>query len=203
MPPGTKISNPKPLASRLESAASLPDLLRENLDIVFVGINPSVYSVAQGHYFARKTNRFWPCFSRSFLSRSARDALGVTCLEPSHDRALLDHGFGFTDAVKRATPRASDISAPEFSAATADLVAKLEHFRPKLACFHGIMAYRRLHRLLTDTRTDPKLGAQSMGIGPTKLYVIPNPSPANAHFTQADMVRWYDHLAAELARSPN
>src|SRR6476659_7303320 len=79
-----------------EPRATLPNLLRDGLDVVFVGINPSLYSVAQGHYFARRTNRFWPCFSRSVLSETARRALGVARLEPQHDRALLEHGFGFT-----------------------------------------------------------------------------------------------------------
>jgi TDG/mug DNA glycosylase family protein len=182
-----------------DPAASLPDLVRTELDVIFVGINPSSFSVAQGHYFARKANRFWPCFSASDLSLSAREALGVTRLEPIHDRALLDHGFGFTDAVKRASPRASDISPAEFSAAVADLVAKLERVRPKVACFHGIMAYRHVHRALAPARTDPVLGPQPVRIGATLLYVVPNPSPANAHFTPADQVYWYDQLARDLA----
>lgn len=183
----------------LDPTASLPDLVRENLDVIFVGINPSSFSVAQGHYFARKTNRFWPSFSRSILSLKAREGLGVTRLEPMHDRALLDHGFGFTDAVKRASPRATDIAPAEFAAAVADLVGKLDHYRPRIACFHGIMAYRHVHRALTRARTDPTLGAQPFGIGSTRLFVVPNPSPANAHFTPADQIEWYDRLAQELA----
>lgn len=189
----------KRFAAETDPAASLPDLVRTELDVIFVGINPSSFSVAQGHYFARRANRFWPCFSASALSLSAREALGVTRLEPRHDRALLDHGFGFTDAVKRASPRASDISAAEFSAAVGDLVAKLECFRPKVACFHGIMAYRQVHRALAPARTDPALGPQPVRIGATLLYVVPNPSPANAHFTPADQVYWYDQLARDLA----
>ncbi len=59
----------------IEDPASLPDLLRPGLDVVFVGINPSIYSVQQGHYFARRANRFWPAFSRSiFESCRASDA---------------------------------------------------------------------------------------------------------------------------------
>ena len=103
---------------------TLPDLLRGGLDVVFVGINPSLYSVAQGHYFARRSNRFWPCFSRSVLSEAARRALGVARLEPQHDRALLDHGFGFTDVAKRASARASELPLSELAAGVADLVAK-------------------------------------------------------------------------------
>ena len=87
---------------------TLPDLLRDGLDLVFVGINPSLYSVAQGHYFARRANRFWPCFSRSALSAAARRALGNEVLLPEHDRRLPAHGIGFTDVVKRATARADE-----------------------------------------------------------------------------------------------
>ncbi|HTV31695.1 MAG TPA: mismatch-specific DNA-glycosylase [Methylocella sp.] len=173
---------------------SLPDLVRANLDVVFVGINPSSFSVAQGHYFARKTNRFWPCFSASKLSLKAREATGLTRFEPVHDRDLLDHGFGFTDAVKRASPRASDISPAEFCAGVETLLTKLHRFRPKVACFHGIMAYRPVHRALTLSRTEPVLGAQSLRIGATRLYLVPNPSPANAHFTASDQTKWYDQL---------
>lgn len=188
--------------TRDAAAFTLPDLLRENLDVIFVGINPSSFSVAQGHYFARKTNRFWPSFSRSVLSLEAREALGVSRLEPVHDRALLDHGFGFTDAVKRATPRATDVAPAEFAAAVEDLVAKLERYRPDIACFHGIMAYRHVHRALAATRKDqPLLGAQTLRIGATRLFVVPNPSPANAHFTPADQAEWYDRLAQELRRN--
>src|ERR1700743_2981445 len=82
---------------------TLADLLRRGLQVVFVGINPSLYSVAQGHYFARRSNRFWPCFSGSTLSARVRRALRVDTLDPEHDQFLPDHGFGFTDLCKRAT----------------------------------------------------------------------------------------------------
>ena len=184
----------------MEDAAppTLPDLLREGLDIVFVGINPSLYSVAQGHYFARKTNRFWPAFSRSQLSATARRALGVERLEPLHDRALLDHGFGFTDVAKRASARATELSPQELDAGAAGLAAKLERFQPRIACFHGIMGYRPFHRRLFPGVDDPVLGLQPTPLGKTRLFVVPNPSPANAHFTPADQTEWYDALAAAL-----
>src|ERR1700722_2149468 len=122
-------------------ADTLPDLLRDGLDLVFVGINPSLYSVAQGHYFARRANRFWPCFSRSTLSAPARRALGADLLAPEHDAALLAHGIGFTDVVKRASVRADEVTRAEFAAGAALLVAKLERHRPRFACFHGVTGY--------------------------------------------------------------
>jgi double-stranded uracil-DNA glycosylase len=177
---------------------TLPDLLKERLDVVFVGINPSIFSVERGHYFARKTNRFWPALSRSVLSARARQALGVEKLGPEHDRALLDHGIGFTDVVKRATLKASDVAPAEFVAGVEDLLAKLKHFRPRIACFHGVTGYRPVHRVLTGSAGSPSLGLQDQRIGSTQVYLVPNPSGANAHVTPDEQTRWYDRLSAGL-----
>lgn len=182
-------------------APTLPDLLRSGLDVVFVGLNPSVFSATRGHYFARPTNRFWSAFSRSRLSRRARLALGLAVLTPEHDRALLEHGFGFTDLVKRATARAAEVPPEEFDAGIAELAAKLRRHRPRIACFHGITGYRRVHLLLARDRPAPALGLQETGIGGTRLFVVPNPSGANAHATPAEQARWYDRLA-ELVDRP-
>jgi double-stranded uracil-DNA glycosylase len=179
---------------------TLPDLLAENLSVLFVGINPSTYSVSRGHYFARPGNRFWPCFSRSILSAAIRQALGVEALQPHHDTALPAHGFGFTDLVKRPTARASDLHSSEFTAGVADLLSKLERYRPRIACFHGITGYRHVRRIrATDATTTPhQLGPQPLRIGPTTLYLVPSPSAANAHFTPADQTEWYNRLAQEI-----
>ncbi len=180
---------------------TLPDLLAEGLRIVFVGINPSVFSVTRGHYFARPGNRFWPCFSRSILSAPVREALGVTVLRPEHDAALLAHGFGFTDVVKCPTPRASDVHPHEFIAGVADLVGKLERYRPRIACFHGVTGYRHVHHAFETATVRHVLGPQSLRIGATTLYLVPSPSAANAHFTPADQTQWYDRLAHEVTGS--
>ncbi len=181
-----------------ENPPSLPDLVREGLNVIFIGINPSIFSASQGHYFARKTNRFWPAFSRSALSGTAREALGVPLLGPEHDRLLLDYGFGFTDAVKRPTARASDLNPVEFINGVALLVEKLERYRPDVACFHGVTAYRAVHRALASPATEANLGPQPLRIGGSRVFVVPNPSPANAHSTPADQALWYDRLAAFL-----
>ena len=98
--------------------ATLADLLCPGLEVVFVGINPSLYSVAAGHYFARRINRFWPCFSRSILSEGVRRALGLEMLTPAQDRAMPEQGFGFTDLVKRPTARAAELMPDELVAGT-------------------------------------------------------------------------------------
>ena len=179
--------------------ATLPDLLAPGLDLVFVGINPSTYSVERGHYFSRKTNRFWPAFSRSALSAGARAALGVAALGPEHDRALLAHGVGFTDVVKLATGNASEIPPGAFAESTPRLLRRLRRYAPRVACFHGLTGFRPFLRLGLGIDRVAALGPQPELLGATRLYVVPNPSPANAHFTPADQTAWYDRLAAFLS----
>jgi TDG/mug DNA glycosylase family protein len=177
---------------------TLPDLLRPGLDVVFIGINPSVYSARQGHYFARRINRFWPALSRSRLSEPIRHALGVERLEPHHDALLPDHGIGFTDVVKRPSARADEVTRDEFAAGAAALIAKLEQIQPRIACFQGMMGYRPFHLVHAPQAPKPMLGLQPHSIGRTRLFVVPSPSPANAHATPAEQVAWYDRLLLSL-----
>jgi double-stranded uracil-DNA glycosylase len=178
--------------------ATLQDLLRAGLSVVFVGINPSLYSVQRGHYFARPGNRFWPCLSQSVLSAPARAALGVERLEPAHDRVLLGFGIGFTDVVKRPTAKAAELSSQELKAGARELATKLRRHRPRVACFHGVTGYRFLQPVLTTQAGEVSLGAQPLTLGATRLFVLPNPSGANAHFTRQEQTAWYDRLAAYL-----
>ncbi len=161
-----------------------------------MGINPGLYSARQGHYFARSTNRFWPAFTSSRLSASVRAALGVDVLRPEHDAALLGFGIGFTDVVKRASGNAAELDPSDFKKWAPRLLLKLRRSAPRVACFHGLTAYRPFLALaLGDTDRAPALGPQPEVIGTTRLFVVPNPSPANAHFTLADQAAWYDRLA--------
>ena len=182
---------------------TLPDLMAPRMKLVFVGINPSVISVEQGHYFARKTNRFWPAFSASRLSLSARRALDVTVLTPEHDAALLRLGIGFTDVVKIPSGNAAELDAAAFALWAPRLLARLERHAPLVACFHGVTAYRGFARhALGDRDAGADLGPQPARVGRTRLFVVPNPSPANAHFTVVDQRRWYDRLARYLEGAP-
>jgi len=182
--------------------ATLPDYLGPRLELVFIGINPGLYSVEQGHYFARGTNRFWPAFSRSRLSLPIRRALGVDVLVPEHDAALLPFGIGFTDVVKIPSRNAAELDPAAFAEWAPRLLARLRRGAPRVACFHGVTAYRGFARYaLGVPKAGAELGPQPERVGPTRLYVVPNPSPANAHFTVLDQRRWYDRLARYLKTS--
>ena len=178
---------------------TLPDYLRPGLDLIFIGINPGLYSVQRGHYFARPTSRFWPGFSASELSEHVRRGLGTAVLRPEHDAELLRFGIGLTDVVKRPSSNAAELSLSDFEKWAPDLLQKLRHHIPLVACFHGLTAYRPFLRVaLKSANARPVLGEQPERIGVTQLYVVPNPSPANAHFTVRDQTGWYDRLAGFL-----
>ncbi len=176
--------------------ATLPDYLRPGLDLVFIGINPGLYSAQRGHYFARPTSRFWPAFSASKLSERVRKGLGIERVGPEHDRELLAFGIGLTDLVKRASGNAAELSPGELEQWAPRLLDNLRRHGPRVACFQGLTGYRPFLKFalrITDGR--PVLGLQPELAGATRLYVVPNPSPANAYFTLADQTAWYDRLA--------
>ena len=170
------------------------------LDVVFVGINPSIYSVELGHNFSRPGNKFWPSFSRSALSAAARSGLGVDVLTFEHDRLLLRYGFGFTDVVERATAKAAELRPHEFQAGVLRLLDKLRRLAPRVACFHGVTGYRYVRDALLKDGGAIEVGLQPLRVGSTQIFLAPNPSGANAHYSRDDQVRSYDALVALLAR---
>lgn len=180
---------------------TLPDYLRPGLDLIFIGINPGLYSVRRGHYFARSTSRFWPAFSRSKLSGRARQELRIDTLFPEHDAELPRFGIGLTDLVKRPSANAAELTGSDFAKWVPVLLEKLHLYAPRVACFHGLTAYRPFCQATFNSSGIPAvLGEQPESIGATRLFVVPNPSPANAHFTLADQKSWYDRLADFLNR---
>ena len=180
---------------------TLPDYLRPGLDLVFVGINPGLYSVQKGHYFARKTSRFWPAFSASRLSERLRRELGLDTLQPEHDSLLTQFGIGLTDVIKRPSANAGELEPAEFTKWAPILLEKIHRYAPRVACFHGLTGFRPFLRIALHSDRLPILGPQPEMISKTQLFVVPNPSPANAHFTLADQISWYDRLSEFLVSS--
>jgi len=179
---------------------TLQDLLRPDLDLVFVGINPSIYSVQRGHYFARSTSRFWPAFSRSRLSASIRAALGRDILGFEDDIRLLDFGIGFTDVVKTPSSNAATLKPSDYALWAPRLLERLDACGASMVCFHGVTGYRAFARYALDSPKEPTpLGLQERTLGGVRIFLAPNPSPANAHFRVDDQTRFYDELSDHLS----
>ncbi len=171
-----------PTRAELAAAADrlLPDVLGDGLRVLFCGINPGLWSAATGHHFARPGNRFWPALHASgFTPRQLR---------PDEQDDLMSFGLGLTNVVARASARADELSAEEMVAGGEALRAKVERHRPEWLAVLGVTAYRSA---FGDRHA--RVGPQEAALGDTQVWVLPNPSGLNAHWTPTA-------LAAELAR---
>ena len=118
---------------------TLPDLLRGGLDVVFVGINPSVYSpTLRALLRAQDQSLLARLLPLATQPRARAQALGVERLEPIHDRVLQDYGFGFTDLVKRAEPARDRSDARRAEDGVAALARKIKRYKPRFACFTAL-----------------------------------------------------------------
>jgi TDG/mug DNA glycosylase family protein len=173
-----------------EPIGTLPDHLKTGLDLVLVGLNPGLQSARVGHYFASPRNRFWRAANQAGLFDPP------LCAEGDH-RALAQ-GIGFTDVVKRASSGSADLRAADFRRWAPVLEEKLVRYGPRIVCFHGMVAYRNFLRYGPESSPliGTELGPQSRAIGVSKVYVVPNPSPANAAYSPDDLAAWYSRLRA-------
>lgn len=165
---------------RASPARTLPDYVGPDLRLLLVGLNPSLYAADAGVGFARPGNRFWPAALAARLVSRDRD--------PRH--ALIHHGIGFSDLVKRATPGAAELTAAEYVAGFARVERLVRWLQPGAVCFLGVSGFR------AAADSDAVAGPQPNGVGGRPVYVMPNPSGANAHAGLDDLVA---HLGAASA----
>ena len=149
---------------------TVPDLIAPRLKVLFCGINPGLYSAWAGHHFARPGNRFWPAlFASGFTTR---------LLYPDEEHELLASGYGITNLVDRATVGSADLKPEELRAGGWAFTAKVKRYRPLAVAVLGVSAYRVAFDLPKAT-----IGQQPQHMAGTLVWVLPNPSGLNAHFT--------------------
>lgn len=170
----------RPTKRQIEEARGkrIRDVLAPQLRVLFVGINPSLYSAAVGHHFARPGNRFWPTL------HGARITSGL--LSPFEDRSLLERECGLTNFVPRATARADELSPAELEQGTRSLIRKIKRRSIGCVAFLGITAYRT-----GFDRPGAKIGRQEERIGVSSIWALPNPSGLNAHYQLPDLIELF------------
>ena len=174
---------------------TLPDYLKPGLDIVSIGLNPSLPSVRAGFYFANPRNRFWRALNTSGLL--------LAPLEPGIDamQVLLERdGIGFTDVVKRPTAGGSELRAADYKTWAPVLREKLVIYAPRIAWFQGKQACLNYLMYGEGRRVALDWGLQPFSIGASQVFVTPSPSPANAVYALEDLAEWMRRLAALRAR---
>ena len=161
---------------------TLADTVGPGMRLLVCGLNPSLYAADFGVGYARPGNRFWPAARAAGLVERDRDAV----------KALVRHGMGMTDLVKRATTGASGLAAAEYRTGAARVERLVRWLRPGAVCFVGLAGWR--------AAVDPHAasGEQAAGFGGVPAYVMPSTSGANAHARLDDLA---DHLRAAAALS--
>lgn len=176
--------------AELESfiGARVDDLLGDDLRLLFVGINPGLWTAATATHFAHPGNRFYPALFRAgIIDRQIDRGLGMNDDDRHH---LLERGVGITNVAHRATAKASELNADELRQGGEELRSLVRARSPIVVAVAGITAFRTAFR-------QPKavMGRQPEGFEGSELWLVPNPSGLNAHETVETLAAKYRQAA--------
>jgi double-stranded uracil-DNA glycosylase len=171
------------------------DLVGPGLKLLFVGINPGLWTAAVKTHFAHPTNRFYPALAEAGITGETIDR--VSGMTDADRRDLIARGVGITNLVRRATARASELSRQELVDGGERLRELVADHRPAVVAIAGVTAYRDAfgERGATLGRQPQTLESAERWAG-AELWVVPNPSGLNAHETVATLARAYAAPAA-------
>ena len=177
----------RPTPDEVQKAAgrTVPDILAPGLRVLICGINPSLYSAAVGHHFARPGNRMWKALAGAGLTPRV--------LSPFEDADLLQYGIGMTNLVARATRAASDLAAEELRGGARLLAGKVARHGPRVTAVDGVGAYRTAFG-----KPHAGLGRQPESLAGKDVWVLPNPSGLNAHYQLPALIEHFRSLERAL-----
>ena len=172
------------------SRKRLPDHIRPGVRILFVGINPGLRSAATGHHFAGYSNRFWRLLFESGLVSEP--------LTYQDDWRLPDWGLGLTNIVQRPSAGIDVLKPREYTAGRRRLMATVTRYRPQGIALLGVTIYRTL---FPDHQTGRiSLGLQEKTLADHPVFVLPNPSGRNAHYSYRTMLTAFRALRNETSK---
>ena len=172
------------------------DLVGPGLKLLFVGINPGLWTAAVQTHFAHPTNRFYPALAAAGITDYEVDrAAGMTDADRAH---LVERGIGITNLVRRASARASELSAEELREGGEQLLRFVAEHHPKVVAIAGISAYRdAFGERAAVLGRQPETLESAIQWSDAALWVVPNPSGLNAHETVATLAAAYAAAAIE------
>ena len=161
----------------------LPDAAQE-LRLLFVGINPGLWTAAVQTHFAHPGNRFYPALLRAgILEEPVDPSSGMSGADRDRFRA---RGLGITNLVRRATAKASELGSEELREGGLALRRLVADREPRVVAVAGVTAYRQAFGVPRAQQ-----GRQDETWGCSQLWVVPNPSGLNAHETVATLATAY------------
>lgn len=174
---------------------TVPDLIGPGVRLLFVGINPGLWTAAVQTHFAHPANRFYPALlAGGVIEHPISPAEGMSAEDKER---FVARGLGLTNLVRRATARADELSAEELRAGGRALRETVAAHQPRVVAIAGITAYRTAFSLPAA-----KPGRQPGTFAGATLWVVPNPSGLNAHETAASLARAYREPAVEAGVIP-
>lgn len=168
--------------------ATVDDLIDERTRLLFVGINPGLWTAAVGAHFARAGNRFWPALHLAGITPRRVDASAG--MRDDDREMVLAAGVGITNLVPVATARADELTRPQLREGAERLARLVERVRPRVVAMLGLTAFRDAF-----ARPATAAGRQEGGLASAELWVLPNPSGLNAHETVASLAAAYREAA--------
>jgi TDG/mug DNA glycosylase family protein len=167
---------------------TVPDLVGDDLRLLFVGINPGLWTAATQTHFAHPGNRFYPALLRGgIIGIPINPAAGMDDRERRH---LIERGIGITNIADRATGRAAELSHEELRDGARRLTGKIARWSPSVVAIAGITAYR-----VAFDRRRATTGRQDETLAGAQLWIVPNPSGLNAHETVTSLAAAYRGVA--------
>jgi TDG/mug DNA glycosylase family protein len=187
-------SDSRILAEAGPAAPLLPDIAAPGLDVLFVGINPSLHSAVAGHHFASRGNPFWRLLHAAGLT--------PVLLRPDQDSRLPELGLGIISGCARPSRTAAELTAAEQAAGAVQVVQTIQRLRPRLVALLGLTLYP----VFFPRGAERGPGFKRQRLGGARVFVLPNPSGLNRAYAGFDAkLVWFRrlHRAAQLRNAGN
>jgi TDG/mug DNA glycosylase family protein len=176
------------MATSQRQRGQLLDYLQPGARILFVGINPGIRSAAVGHHFAGASNRFWKLLFESGLVDEP--------LTYEQDWRLPQWRLGMTNIIGRSSVGIDTLHPTEYLAGLSTLERKVRRYRPRIIAFLGVTIYRTVFPHLCES-TLLDLGPTKARVADAPVFLLPNPSGRNAHYSYETMLDAFRRLRKE------
>jgi len=171
----------------------LRDCVQPGVLVLFVGINPGLRSAQTGHHFAGHSNRFWKLLHESELVSEP--------LTFHEDRHLPEWQLGLTNIIGRCTAGIDVLDPVEYRRGVASLKRKIRLYRPPIVALLGITIFRMLFSPKEHMKGPLDLGLTTRQLAGAQIFLLPNPSGRNAHYSYRQMLTAFQVLRDKMEQA--
>ena len=171
----------------------LRDCVRPGVLVLFVGINPGLRSAQTGHHFAGHSNRFWKLLHESELVSEP--------LTYREDRHLPEWQLGLTNIIGRCTAGIDVLDPVEYRQGVASLKRKIRRYQPPIVALLGVTIFRMLFSTKEDVKGPLNLGLTTRQLAGAQIFLLPNPSGRNAHYSYRQMLTAFQVLRDKMEQA--